>query len=383
MRYSLFALSVLSVCLMPDGMSQSRHSASLDVALSQLQTGQRYVMDMVIAPSGTIHAASIDKTRELPYYSDPSPQPTASPPSPLVVYTKMDGQTGATIETAFEMHRGEEMCVIALDDLNRAYIVFGWTIGGFAGAGIALFDSSTRLVGKNDNLGYGIATSLAACTSKDNEIVVTSWGQLFGWAIRIGEDLQKRFVNQDLKNSYETIAPLSNGFLITRPGVLVDSHGSQRGTNELLRYSVLGESLSVSDPSRQVPIVDVAEASVEGVELVKPVYVISGSSLLFFTTAQRSDGSVVTYRVRFDEKGDPIRRSQPSSIHLVTREAISQAGQPIHFGVLVKETSNPKEPRREPYFCGVTPEGDMFYYKSTVTFRPKPTLSQTLRGGRP
>lgn len=382
MRYSLLTFLTLTLSLPQSAFSQAQSLVSLDNVLTRLQSGAPFLVDLIIAPNGDIHAVSLDKSAELAYNSDFAPQPTSGPPSPIVVYSKINGPTGAIGEASFEMHRGEEKCLIGLDNLRRPYILYAWELIDFGDLGVALVDSSGIVSIKTDKIGLWAGSDLSACTGKDNHIVVTSSGAV-SWVVAIGENLRVSAENLTLTRSFQTIAPLSGGYLIASPGILVDAHGSQHNTTELLVYCVLDASLAIAKPQRQISLADMAEASADGIELAKPIYVTSGSSLLFFTTAQRSDGSVVTYRVRFDEKGEPVRSSQPSSIHLVTREAISQAGQPIHFGVLVKETSNPKVPRREPYFCGVTPEGDMFYYKSTVTFKPKPTLSQTLRGGRP
>lgn len=360
---NIFRLCILvAVSLFSASEASSQQGNRLSQVMSLIQSDDRCVKDMVVDGDGNIHVASVDISARRAFREGPD----ISEPLPSVVYDRVSLSGSVVTEVRFEVNRFIDGVRIGIDGRNRPFILHEWHAVDAGLDGIVLFDSSGAIRTKVDRLWIGIPMEFTV--TRKNDI-----GLLSPQAAQVLDDHgSSKATRSSLRFSFETINALPKGYLVTTRGIVVDRDGIQRKAAELLRYSTLDDSLRTMIPEREVRIADIAEASVDGIELQTPISIQSGSSLLFFSTVHNTDGSLTTYRVRFDERGEPVRSLQKTTILVVDRETFARYREPIHFGAFHHDKKYSTILTGGVYLFGATPEGSVFYETSATELKPIP-----------
>lgn len=138
------------------------------------------------------------------------------------------------------------------------------------------------------------------------------------------------------------------------------SGGQSRGrTIRMLKFNLA--SFSQEEP-RDLDLARVSEARLDGIGLVSPRLVRSGRDILLLTSVPDSAGGVRTFRVRFNARGDPVRRWDVKRIYHVQADEAGAGDCDFRVGVLRGRRQGSKEGVLE----GIGRDGNIYHLNADL-----------------
>jgi hypothetical protein len=302
----------------------------------------RTINDLVVDPAGNVHVAWTTLGSKVH-------------DAGTLFYTRLDGSGRSSAETQITKYGGIEDIRIDINSRNEATLFYVQ----LKRLCFALFDGSGSMQTEMDRMLTPEETDARFEFSRDegDNIYLFGRGAIdYFWVIdhdgKILQERRGRWVRQ-----------ATPGFLchILNPLtlLLVWCPKEARSSIRTIKFDLSNFS---HGEARDYDLGRVAEAKDGGSVSVGPVFVRSGKDLLLVTTVRDSSLSGQTYRVRFNARGEPVRRWETKRIYHVGVNSPKEAGCPLRVarGASARSTGATSE------LVGLGRDGNIYHLKGNL-----------------
>ena len=322
-RAALFLAFLLSPSLPGSVLAQS----PVADLISGFKARGRAVTDLVLDSDGNLHIAW-------------TLTESAVHDAGTLFYTRLDKSGTMSAESQVTKFGGAYNVRIDVDSRNRAILLY-WQLkqiylARFDEKGTMKTDLDRALTEEESDARFEY------CRDESDNMYILGRGTLdYFWEIDPeGQVLVERRGRWFRQPTPGFVCSLVNPGTILIVWALPDQPGrpARTGTLRSMKFDI--RSFSGSAP-REVDLSKTAEAREPGIALAQPHLIGSGKDVLLLTSGSDSTSESFTYRVRFNAKGDPVRRWEMKRIYHLEASTPGQGRCAYRTGLLLSRRPGP------------------------------------------